>query len=218
MKSVFLLFLALVILSSFVFAQPGNDGTLSIDVVDDSGTPVRGAIIDNGPRLPGQGIFIGRIFPAADYRNFKRLFRPRDGSLSSFIAPTFCDRNSRYSITVTAPGYQASDVAEILKSCADQITVKLKRNSDPLPKNESLTRLAGTLTADDSRQIRRFLIVKEGTEYVPKVDRDGKFSVLLAPGLYEIVFDEPRCTEYRIKDYRIAAEPRILNLNADCEN
>ena len=210
---------------SFVFllafavrAQPGNEGTLAVNVIDSAGSSVRGAMVAEGPRQTGQGVFIGRIFPTTAERDFKRLFRPRDETLSSFIAPIYCVRDSRYSLLITAPGYEDLNFAGTVKNCQEEINVTLKRNFESLSDFEKLSRLSGRLTIDDGRPIRRFLIVREGKEYVPKVGANGSFSVQLSPGLYEIVFDEPRCTQYRIKDLLIGTEPRTLDLTANCSN
>ena len=58
---------------------------------------------------------------------------------------------------------------------------------------------------------------REGKEYIPVIAKDGSYSVRLLPGLYDIIFNEFNCTEYTIRNYRIASAPKTLNFTADCE-
>ena len=97
------------------------------------------------------------------------------------------------------------------------MNVVLKRSTEPLPVFEPLTMLSGKLTDQNGRPIlRRFMIIREGKEYLPRINKDGTYSARLLPGLYEIVFNEFNCTEFTIKNYRIASEPRTLNFTPDC--
>lgn len=98
------------------------------------------------------------------------------------------------------------------------MNVVLKRSSEPLPSFEPLTVLSGKLTDQRGRPItRRFTIIREGKEYLPKINKDGTYSARLLPGLYEIIFNEFNCTEYTMKNYRIGAQPRTLNFTPDCD-
>lgn len=200
-----------------VWAQPGDDGTISVNVVDEQGKEVRGASVDEATVGTGRPILLGRGFPTAVERGFKPLFRPRDDYRSSFIAQTFCKRERSYSIEVKAPGYETKMHTGSLRDCDLKVDVVLKRSAEPIPAFEALTTLSGKLTDQNGKPItRRFLIIREGREYVPMIAKDGSYSARLLPGLYEIVFNEFNCTEYTIRNYRIGTQPRTLNFTADC--
>lgn len=202
----------------FCLAQPGDEGTISISVVDEHGREVRGASVDEASIGTGRPIFLGRGFPTAAERGFKPLFRPRDEHRSSFVAATYCKHDHGYAIQVKAPGYEPKVQTGSLRDCQANENVVLKRSSEPIPAFEPLTTLSGKLTDQNGRPItRRFLIVREGKEYVPLIAKDGSYSARLLPGLYEIIFNEFNCTEYTIRNYRLGDVPRVLTLTADCD-
>lgn len=204
--------------ASAVFGQPGDDGTLSVNVVDEKGNEIRGASVTEATVGTGRPVFMGRNFPTVTERAFKQLFTPRDEYRSSFIAPTFCKSGGSFSIKVSAPGYESRIISEPTKSCDAQMNVVLKRSSEALPSFERLTVLSGKLLDQRGRPItQRFTIIREGKEYIPKIGKDGSYSARLLPGLYEIIFNEFNCTEFSMRNYRIGSEPRTLNFTPDCE-
>lgn len=210
--------LFLVSAAGVVMSQPGDDGTISVTVVDEQGREIRGASVDEATVGSGRPIFMGRNFPTAAERGFKPLFTPRDEHRSSFIAPTFCKSGGNYSINVKAAGYETRIVSEPLKSCEAEVKVVLKRSSEPLPAFEPLTLLSGKLVDQRGRPItRRLMIIREGKEYIPEIGKDGSYTARLLPGLYEIIFNEFNCTEFTMRNYRIGSEPRTLNFTPDCE-
>lgn len=218
MRRAFFIFTACIILSAAIFGQPGDDGTLSVNIVDSNRKPVRGAYVKSAG--PGEGksrAFLGRIFPTVVEAGDHPLFQPRDAEFSGFIATIRCRHSASYSIKVTAPGYETLIYDGRLRGCADEITVMLKRTAEPLPQLDPLCLLSGKLADQNRRPMsHRFRIIQGRHTFVPLIGADGSYSVKLTAGLYEIAFSPYNCSEYNIKNYRIYDKPRTLDITVDC--
>jgi hypothetical protein len=173
------------------------------------------------PAGPGEGksrgFMIGRIFPTVVEAGYHPLFQPRDAEFSGFIANIRCRRSAPYSLKVTAPGYETLIHDGTLRGCADEVTVTLKRSAEPLTQAEPLYLLSGKLLDQNNRPIaHRFRIIQGRHTFVPLISSDGRYSVKLTAGLYEIAFSPYNCSEFNIKNYRIYDKPRTLDIVVDC--
>ncbi|HKP68482.1 MAG TPA: hypothetical protein VJV05_04310 [Pyrinomonadaceae bacterium] len=218
MRFLFLALLAILLTGSVGIAQPGDDGTLSVTIVDKSNQPIRGARVAEAGPGNGQTTFLSRIFSDAASRGFKPLFKPRDAERSSYIADMRCWRGQKFAIKVSAEGYEPLVIADTVSSCEQELRAELKRDGSPLPALDPLFVLKGRLSDQNGRPItRRFLIVREGVEFVPRISANGDYVVKLTPGFYEIRFEEFGCTEHVIKNYKIADRSRTLDFTVDCQ-
>lgn len=213
--------LAIILLVIFLpiinFSQPGQKyGTLSIDVVDENGKPVRGVQIKavaNGR----SALFRGAFPPLAEI-NFKKQFNPRDAQESSFVATTYCYSREKfsYAINVSAVGYDPVVKAGEIRSCSESVEVVLKRNGQPIPAYEELSELRGHLTDQDRKAVTDRLSIFGDKEYVPKISAAGDYAAKLPIGVYHVLFNPVGCTEYQIRNIRIDESPKTLNLQVDC--
>lgn len=218
MRFLILTLLAIGFAVSGAIAQPGDDGTLSVTIVDKSNQPVRGARVDEAGPGNGQTTFLSRVFSDASSRGFRPLFNPRDAERSAYIADMRCWYSKKFAIQVSAEGYEPVVITDSVRECNQELRVELKRNGSPLPTFEKLFVLKGRLSDQTSRAITNGLVVvHEGVEFMPKVAANGDYSVKLTRGLYEIRFWSPRCTEWVIKNYEISTNDRTLDFAADCQ-
>jgi hypothetical protein len=201
------------------FAQPGQMyGTLSIDVVDGNGRPVRAVRIQEAST--GSARFLGgKAFPPVAELNFNRRFKPRDAQESSFVATTYCFSREKfsYAINVSAEGYDPIIRNGEINSCFETVQVVLKRNGKPIPEYQALSEITGHLTDQNGKPVTDRLSIFGETEYVPKISSSGDYSARLPIGVYHVLFDPPGCTTYQIRNIRVEENSKTLDLKVDCQ-
>lgn len=199
---------------SIARAQPGDESTFIVEVIDKAGKPIRDASVDEG--------FVGFIrspFSTAVERGFKQLFMPTDGESSSFVAEMHCVRRGGYSIKVSAQGFHPAVKKDVIRSCPEVVKVVLESNGETRPKFEKLAELSGKLTNNLGQPVVYGLkIFFERFEYAPKVAANGTYSIKLKPGEYRIQFKPyDGCAEFELNRYPIGAEDKVLDFKTECK-
>lgn len=213
MRRAFFIFAACIVLSAAVFGQPGEEGYLSVNVVDGSGNPIPDSRVLDAYIAPGRMIIEGHN----KFDNSQSRYKPRDAERSSFVRRIVC--GERYSIAVSAAGYASAikqDVAP--RTCPAEVTVVLERTGPRPAYPKKLITVSGRIKNQNGISMDGWLrIFEDRKEYIPKIAADGSFSVKLSAGTYQINFNHHRCNNFQITNYRIGSEPKTLDLDADCQ-
>jgi hypothetical protein len=213
MRRAFFIFAGFIVFSTGVFAQPGPEGYLSVNVVDGSGNPIPDARVLEAQIAPGRMVIEGYN----KFDNSQSRYKPRDAERSSFVARIVC--GERYSIAVSAAGYESVIKENAApRTCPAEVTVVLERTYPRPAYPKKLITVSGQIKNQNGISMDGWLrIFEDNKEYIPKIEPDGTFSAKLSAGTYQIKLEHHRCNQFLINNYRVGPEPKTLDLDADCK-
>lgn len=198
--------------SAVVFGQPGPEGYLSVNVVDESGNPIPDARVLEASVTPGRVVIEGHNI----FDNPPSKYLPRDAERSSFVGLIVCGRKT--SIAVQAAGYASVIKEDVARTCPAEVTITLIRTNEQPAYPKKLITLSGLIKNHNGLPLDGwFRIFEENKQYVPRVAPDGSFTAKLSAGTYVIKFEHHRCNLIQIANYRVGPDAKTLDLYADCK-